>query len=176
LSGNVSFHFERNGSSLKCTKEEELKSSKAIPNETSPCSSTFEGQRESHHLLALIASIFGQQTLKNILQISLLAGNGPDILCWKPPSSGTCSPKNAYRSLMPEDMNSSPLFNIHMPVYSYYLTDMGRQDYYPNHVKYICTVLSWLQELLVRFMEYGVESSCSLCSNLEDDVYLFFQL
>jgi hypothetical protein len=51
-----------------------------------------------------ITTLFGQQTLDVLLQTPLILGDGPDILCWKPASSGICSD----RVLATEETTNNP--------------------------------------------------------------------
>jgi len=59
-----------------------------------------------------IMTLFGQDTLQILLQIPLVMDDGPDILCWKPVSSGICSTKSAYKMLATEAAARDPPYNI----------------------------------------------------------------
>ena len=63
-----------------------------------------------------IIALFGQHILQVLLQIPLVMGDEPDILCWKPTSNGMCSSKSAYKMLATEEALSNPPSNIPMQV------------------------------------------------------------
>ena len=50
-----------------------------------------------------IIALYGQHTLQVLLQNPIVVGDGPDILSWKPVSSGMCSTKSAYKMLAKEE-------------------------------------------------------------------------
>jgi len=63
-----------------------------------------------------IITIFGQQTWDALVHVPIIAGTGPDILCWKLTSNGQCTSKSAYKILAIEEAAISPPTNIPMQV------------------------------------------------------------
>jgi len=63
-----------------------------------------------------IITLFGQQSWDALSHASIIAGTGPDILCWKLNFNRQCTSKSAYKMLALEEARNSPPINIPVQV------------------------------------------------------------
>ncbi|KAG2574598.1 hypothetical protein PVAP13_7KG344340, partial [Panicum virgatum] len=55
-----------------------------------------------------IKNLFGDQAATSIANLTILNQDGPDILCWKPSTSGKCTARDAYNYLTATTHNQLP--------------------------------------------------------------------
>jgi len=124
-----------------------------------------------------ITTLFGQQTLDVLLQIPLIPGDGPDILCWKPASSGICSSKSAYRVLATEEAANNPPACIPVQVLQILYKVWPDKSIQPRVKTFAWRLLRLALGTASRVHKKipSVHEACSRCGNIEDEKHLFFE-
>jgi hypothetical protein len=110
------------------------------------------------------------------LQIPLIPGNGPDILCWKPSTDGQCSSKSAYKALALEEVAESPPRNIPSQALQI-LQEVWRNKTVQPRVKTFAWRLLRLALGTARRVQRiiaNVDETCSRCGQPENEKHLFF--
>ena len=123
-----------------------------------------------------IIPLFGEQTLNTLLQIHPVAGNGPNILCWKPASNGKCFAKSAYKVLATEETISRPPAGVPLQV-----VQILRKVWANKTIQPCVKTFAWRLLRLalgtasrVHRIVSAINENCSGCGNLEDEKHLFF--
>ena len=124
-----------------------------------------------------IVTLFGQQTLDTLLQLPIISGSGPDILCWKLASNGLCSSKSAYKMLAIEETTNSPPINIPMQV-----LQILRQVWVDKTIQPRVKTFAWRLLRLalgtasrVHRIIPSIDETCSRCGRIENENHIFFE-
>jgi hypothetical protein len=64
-----------------------------------------------------ITTLFGPRSMETLLQITSIAGDQPDILCWKLTPDGRCTSKSAYKMLATEEATLHHQLIFHLRSY-----------------------------------------------------------
>lgn len=109
------------------------------------------------------------------MQIPLVVGNEPDILCWKPVSSGICSTKSAYKMLATEEAVRNPS-NIPMQVLQILKHVWADKTIQPRVKTFAWRLLRLALGTACRIHKIisTIDENCSCCGRPEDDKHLFF--
>lgn len=127
--------------------------------------------------LKKILSLFGQHTMEVLLQIPMIAGDGPDILCWKPNSDGLCSSKSAYKMLAMEEAAVAPPTNIPTQVLQILRQVWADKTMQPRVKTFAWRLLRLALGTRSRIHRIipSVEETCSRCGVIENEAHLFFE-
>jgi len=122
-------------------------------------------------------TLFGQQSWDALSHTSIIAGTGPDILCWKLNSDGQCTSKSAYKMLAFEEARNSTPINIPVHVLQILRQVWADKTIHPRVKTFAWRLLrlalgtaSRLHRIIPRINE-----DCSRCGCKEDETHLFFE-
>jgi len=66
-----------------------------------------------------IITLFGQQSMDALVQVPIIVGQGPDIICWKLAPNGLCSSESAYNMLAREEAARYPHLTLLCRLYKF---------------------------------------------------------
>jgi len=124
-----------------------------------------------------IITLFGQQSMDALVQVPIIVGQGPDIICWKLTPNGLCSSKSAYNMLAREEAARHPPPNTPLQVIQI-LRHVWKDKLIQPRVKTFAWRLLRLAlgtgKRLHRII-HRIDEKCSRCGMVEDDNHLFFE-
>lgn len=125
----------------------------------------------------LIYGLFDQQIADSIMQVPIIMHEGPNILCWKPHSSGKCTSKSAYKVCM-QDMQQQGEPSPRQVQNE--IKQLLKQVWKEKGIAPRVQTFAWrlLRKAIPTGMRAGKYSShikkhCSRCDQEENDMHLF---
>jgi hypothetical protein len=124
-----------------------------------------------------ITTLFGPHSMETLLQITTIAGDQPNILCWKLTPDGRCTSKSAYKMLATEEATSTLPTNIPSQVIQIFRKVWADKTMQPRVKTFAWRLFRLALGTASRIHRIipSIKQTCSRCGLIENDAHLFFE-
>jgi hypothetical protein len=115
--------------------------------------------------------------METLLQITTIAGDQPNILCWKLTPDGRCTSKSAYKMLATEEATSTLPTNIPSQVIQIFRKVWADKTMQPRVKTFAWRLFRLALGTASRIHRIipSIKQTCSRCGLIENDAHLFFE-